>query len=751
MDKAWVLEEGIKDFSKRLGRDAVFTLGNGYLGCRGFFDEEQEGAVETLGGIYMAGVFGKGALKAWKGMHRELVNTPNFLWTSIKIDGEQLLQRPASVRRFKRVLDMHRGVLSREFIWKSAKTGKQVKISFERFMSVADIHHAGQRIRIEAMGEPVSIAMTAGIDAGVTQHNMVTTLPLPIQPGRPQLEVLDVGDDTISAKVFTLPDGVAIHEGQALSFSYSGTNAVRIGADSTDKRVGTHITKKIDGDGFLEMTKVVTFYTSRDGDAPALLEEEMAKAADYDTLLERHVAKWAEKWESADVRIDGAQDDQQALRYNLFQLMQAAPEHDSRVSLGARGLSGEMHEGSVFWDNEIFKLPFFTLTNPKATQSMLRFRHRTLGEAKKHAKELWFEGAMYAWKSGVDGVEETEVGVGAYYAIHIVADIAYALRQYWAMTGDDEFLFKYGVEILLETARFWKSRMQWNEEGGYYEIRSVRGPNEYDQMVHNNAYTNYFAQENFKSALDAIELMRSRKPDAWKKLAAKCKFTADEEKAWRNVIGKVLIPRGKDGLILEDDAYLLRAPFDFKRGKTDGRRVIDWALPLEAMPFYQITKQSDVVTLVNLFSDRFSEEEARQAYDFYEPRTVHDSSLSFAPYAVLAARLGRTEEAYRYFRECAYLDITDTQLNSISGVHFANLGGTWQSVVFGFGGVRASLDGKVDITPHLPEAWKSIAFRLHLKGNVVEVVVKGTDATATLVESSGRPFDLSINGKKVDL
>ena len=751
MDKTWVLEEGIKDFSKRLGRDAVFTLGNGYLGCRGFFDEEQEGAVETLGGIYMAGVFGKGALKAWNGMHRELVNTPNFLWTSIKIDGEQLHQRPGSVKRFKRVLDMKRGVLSREFLWTSKKTGKQVKVFFERFMSVADIHHAGQRIRIEAKGEPVSVAISAGIDAGVTQHNMVTTLPLPIQPGRPQLEPVELGEDTLSCKVFTLPDGVGIHEGQLLSFSYSNGSGSRIAADSTDKRIGTRFSAKLQGDGALEMSKVVTFFTSRDGDAAALLAETMAQAPDYDTLLERHVAKWAEKWESADIRIDGAQDDQQAIRYNLFQLMQAAPEHDSRVSLGARGLSGEMHEGSVFWDNEIFKLPFFTMTNPAATRSMLHFRHRTLGAAKQHAKDLWLDGAMYAWKSGVDGVEETEVGVGAYYAIHIVADIAYALRQYWAMTGDDDFLYRYGVEIFLETARFWKSRMQWNAAGGYYEIRSVRGPNEYDQMVHNNAYTNFFAEENIKSALDAIERMKKAKPAEWKKLAAKCKFTDAEGKAWKDVVGKMLIPRGEDGLILEDDAYLLRAPFDFKRGKTDGRRVIDWALPLEAMPFYQITKQSDVVTLVNLFWDRFSEEEARQAYDFYEPRTVHDSSLSFAPYAVLAARLGRVEEAYRYFRECAYLDITDTQLNSISGVHFANLGGTWQATVFGFGGVRVSLDGKVEIAPHLPEAWKSIAFRLHVRGNVLEVVAKGNEAAVSLVRSSGAPVDLSVNGKAVEL
>ena len=733
--KTWLLEETIGEFGKRLGRDAVFTLGNGYLGCRGFFDEEQEGAVETLGGIYMGGVFGAGALKAWEGMHRELVNTPNFLWTSIKVDGEQLLQRPGKVSSFKRVLDMRRGVLTRSFVWKGAK-GAKVKVSFERFMSVADIHHAGQRITLKAVEGPVSLSVTAGIDAGVTQHNMVTTLPLPIQPGRRQLEVLAVGEDTLEARVFTRPDGVTIDEGQLLTFRAEGSSGEKVKPDSTKTRLGASFSARLDKGGVVTMTKVVTFFTSRDGDAKALLADAMSAAPSYDDLLARHEAAWAEKWDSADIEIEGCDEDQRALRYNLFQLMQAAPRHDSRLSLGARGLSGEMHEGSVFWDNEIFKLPFFTFTDPEATKSMLIYRYRTLEAAKKHAKDLWFDGAMYAWKAGVDGLEETEVGVGAYYAIHIVADIAYALRQYWAMTGDDAFLFDYGVEILLETARFWKSRMQFDKKARRYEIRAVRGPNEYDTIVHNNAYTNVFAEQNLRSALEAIAKMRKEAPEAWRKLAGKCAFTPEEEKSWKAVLGRMYIPRAKDGLVLEDDAYLLRAPFDFKRGKVDGRRVVDWALPLEAMPFYQITKQSDVVTLMNLFFDRFTEAEARKAYAFYEPRTVHDSSLSFAPHAVMAARLGMTDEAYRYFRECAYLDIADTQLNSISGVHFANLGGTWQAVVFGFGGVRASLDGAIEVKPHLPAAWKSLSFKLHYCGDVLRIVVKGGKATVENLSSA---------------
>lgn len=720
----WKIEEGIGDFGRRLGRDAVFTLGNGYLGCRGFFDEEQEGAVETLGGIYMAGIYGAGALKAWEGFHRELVNTPNFLWSHIVIDGETLLQRPERVSSYKRVLDMRRGVLLRTFVW-TGKKGNRVKVSFERFVSMADIHHAGQRITIEALSGPARITLSAGIDGGVTQHNMVTTLPLPIQPGRRQLQVLETGEDTIAARVFTRDDGETIHEGQNIAFSVSGGRQGAIRDVSDAVRTATAIGVSLAKGGRLAFEKVVGVFTTRDGKDPAaMLADAMAQSGGYGELLVRHEAKWSELWDSADVVIEGNDEDQRAVRYNIFQLLQGAPRHDSRVSLGARGLSGEMHEGSVFWDNEIFKLPFFTLVLPEATRSMLTYRYHTLPAARKHARDLWFDGAMYAWKAGPDGLEETEVGVGAYYAIHIVADIAYAIRQYWEMTGDDDFLFDYGAEILIETARFWVSRMQFDRELGRYVIRAVRGPNEYDTIVHNNAYTNAMAGQNLKSALEAAALMRKRYPAKWKALAAKCSFSPQEERKWKGIHEKIYIPSTKNGLILEDDAYLQRVPFDFKRGKVDGRRVVDWALPLEAMPLYQITKQSDVVTLVNLLHNRFSVAQARKAYDFYEPRTVHDSSLSFAPYAILAARLGRTGEAYRYFRECAYLDINDTQLNSISGIHFANLGGTWQTVVFGFGGVMASIDGGLAFKPHLPAEWKSLSFKLHYRGRVLDVSIR---------------------------
>jgi len=745
----WTLIEQPCRFNRRRGTDALFTLGNGYLGCRGFFEEEQED-VEALGGIYVAGVFGRGALKAWKGMHRELVNTPNFFWVSLRVNGEALLCRPKRMAGYRRVLDMRRGVLDRRFTW-TGSDGARVRVRFERFLSVDDLHLAGQRIEIEALDRDVEIELLVGIDARVTQLNRVTTSPRPIQPGRRHLRTLRAGPDEIETVVDTLPKGVRLAEAQRAVLE-TPAGPLR-GADAaTTDLAARRFCFRLAAAKTARLTRLAAFYTSRDGADPmARARRTLRRAGDYEGLRAAHERRWAETWRACDIELEGPDDDQRALRFNLFQLLQACPEHDSRVSLGARGLSGEMHEGSVFWDNEIFKLPFFTFTRPAATASMLRFRHRTLPEARRHARDLWFDGAMYAWKSGDDGVEETEMGVGAYYAIHIVADIAYALRQYWEATADDEFLFRYGVEILIETARFWKSRSHYDPLRRTWNILAVRGPNEYDVIVNNNLFTNMMAGENLRYAEEAVALMRRRSPAAWKRLAARLGFRETEPAAWRALAeGLVLCyDRGRD-LFVEDDMYLHRVPFDMKRGKPDARRVIDGTLPYEAMALYQITKQSDVVTLMNLLPWKFTPRQMRRAYAFYEPRTAHDSSLSYSPHAVMAARLGMRAEAYRYFRDCAYLDLADIQLNTISGLHFANLGGAWQAAVMGFAGLWQG-DGRLHLGPHLPAAWKAMRFRLCYRGGTLRVELRG-GKTRVLLESPGpAPLRLCVAGRDVRL
>lgn len=744
-DKAWIFKEDAFPSRRRLANDALFTLGNGYLGCRGFFEEEQEG-VEGLGGIYMAGVFGAGALKAWRGTHRELVNTPNFLWMNVTVDGETVLVRRGNIRGYSRWLNMREGVLYRRFIWRS-RQGQRVRFEFERFISMDDLHVAGQRVRITPLDGHPKIEVISGIDAAVTQHNMETTLPLPIQPGRRHLETLTCTSSTLAARVKTLANGVLLAEGQQIAFR-NGNQNVRGRAWVKGDRSGRQFSVKATAGQTLECVKTIAFYTSRDGDEQRLLQKRLEQGMDYAALLAAHCQAWERKWEQADITIQGPEEDQRALRFNVFHLIQAAPGHDPRVSLGARGLSGEMHEGSVFWDNEIFKLPFFTFIDPEASRSMLRFRHHTLPEARRHARDLWFDGAMYAWKSGDDGVEETEMGVGAYYAVHIVADIAYAVMQYWQATGDDAFMVRYGAEILFETARFWVSRAVPDPQGKGMSIPCVRGPNEYDVIVNNNAFTNMMAQENCRAACHVYRWMRRVAAADWKTLTRQLKLQTAEPGRWKRCAERLVVPYDAErSLYLEDDRYLHRKPFDMKRGKKGLKRVIDGTLPYEAMAFYQITKQSDVLTMMNLLPSRFTDQEKRNAWDFYEPKTVHDSSLSFAPHAVMAANLNLKKDAYRYFRECAFLDIADKQLNTISGLHLANLGGTWQAVMLGFAGLRLESWG-LALEPHLPDAWQSMAFRLRYKGAVVGVVMTADTTTVTLEQSAKQPISVGVSGAR---
>ncbi len=748
MANPWTIIEAPCQFARRRGQDAIFTLGNGYLGCRGFFEEEQEG-VEALGGIYLAGVFGQGALKAWNGLHRELVNTPNCLWVSIRIDGEQVLVRPGRIREYTRALNLRAGTLERAFTWQSAR-GLRVRLAFERFVSLADLHLVGQRIRITPLNGAPRIEIASGINARITQLNLDTAIPLPAQPGRPHLAALKTTADALEIRVATRPDGALIAEGQRVEVA--GPAGRIAGAPAAAPgRAARRFAWTGRPNAAVQLTKLALIFTSRDGNPGELLRRRLARAPGYEAQLAAHQRAWAAKWQAMDVEIDGAPDDQRALRFNLFQLAQGCPARDSRVSLGARGLSGEMHEGSVFWDNEIFKFPFFTFTDPRAARSMLRFRHRTLPEARRHAKNLWLQGALYAWKSGPDGAEETEVNIGAYYAVHIVADIAYALRQYWEATGDDEFLARYGAEIMIETARFWNSRAYYDRRRRSHNILAVRGPNEYDVIVNNNCYTNMLAQENLRYALEASAWLKRRRPAAWRKLAARLKLDPREPRAWRKVARGLVICRDRQrDLYLEDDMYLHRVPFDLRRGKPDARRVIDSTLPYEAMANYQITKQSDVLTLMNLLPWRFTARQQRAAYRFYEPRTAHDSSLSYAPHAVMAARLGMLTEAYRYFRACAYLDLADIQLNTLSGLHFANLGGTWQAAIQGFAGLWQHA-GRLHLAPRLPRRWKALRFRLQYRGAGLRVAIQGRRTTVTLERAGPEPVNLVLAGQPVRL
>jgi kojibiose phosphorylase len=380
----------------------------------------------------------------------------------------------------------------------------------------------------------------------------------------------------------------------------------------------------------------------------------------------------------------------------------------------------------VFWDTEIFMLPFFSMTNPAAAKNLLMFRYHTLPEARRHAEANWFKGAMYGWQVNAQGVEQTPQGVGAYYSIHVIADIAFAILEYLNATGDDEFFLNQGMEILIETARFWQSRATKREDGKY-DIIAVRGPNEYAPLVNNNLYTNMMARENLL-------------------LCAK-HVGGEEAGIWREIAENLVLPYdGEHNLWLEDDAWLRRKPVDMAKAKPTAKRIIDTEIPYEALPFYQITKQADVLHVMKNLPWHFTKKQIETAFDYYLPKTAFDSSLAYSMFALMAARLGRPEEALGVFDKCINLDIRNVQLNTISGLHFANFGGSWQAAVFGFGGVEVFSD-KLKLSPNLPERWDRLKFRLRYRGALLEIEAAHGSTHVTLLEPGANPVDVELRGQ----
>ena len=714
----WILTRTQYDEVQHLHDAPVNTVGNGLFCCRGFFEEQVKG-VAGLGGIYMARVFGRAAYTPWRGLGRELVNVPNFLRAEIAINGVPLEVCSANLKNFKTELDMQNAVLTRCYTY--TKNGEALAdFRFIRFASRSNKYIAGQRIIVKPLKDNLTITVACSIDTEITNLNNVSCEPWPIQPGKRQL-ITERQNADIAVVTIPEPDQLRL----AFAQKTFGTNALLKKTDST------HCYTIQTGKGqeaIIEKLVAVALSPEDGNDVEEIVEKRLVSIDSYAEELTTHCFAMREFWKSSDIIIDGDSEDQIAVRYNILQLMQSCPEHTNQCSIGARGLTGEMYEGSVFWDTEIFMLPFFTLTQPQAARKLLEFRYNTLPEARIHAKNNWFKGAMYGWQVNTDGVEQTPQGVGAYYSIHVIADIAYAILDYWHCTGDEDFLLSSGLELLMETARFWASRVTLREDG-QYDINAVRGPNEYDVLVNNNLYTNLMARENMFLCTQLIDRFSKSHPRELSEIKASIQFNDEEIKQWRTISSKLLLPYdSKQDLWLEDDTYLRRKPLDMAKAKPTAKRIIDTTIPYEALPFYQVSKQADVLHAMKNLPWYFTHDQVKTAYEFYQPRTAFDSSLSYSMFALMSARLGLMSEAEQYFDLTAKLDLKNVQLNTISGLHFANFGGTWQTVVFGFSGVELSAEG-IRIAPNLPEKWNSVYFTLFFHEAKLGVSIKKDSLT----------------------
>jgi len=450
---------------------------------------------------------------------------------------------------------------------------------------------------------------------------------------------------------------------------------------------------------------------------------------DWQTAYQENARAWEEEWKRTDVIIEGDVEAQISLRFNLFQLLIAAPRQDDRVIIGAKTLSGFGYRGHSFWDTEIFMLPLFIYTAPNIARNLLNYRYRNLPGARAKARENGFEGAQFPWESADSGLEVTPTWVPHFsdrnkmvriwtgeIEIHISADIAYAAHKYWLVTGDDAWFIEKGAELILDTASFWGSRAEWNPSKNIYQITDVIGPDENHEHVNNNAMTNRMAQWNLQTGLDTLEWLKESAPAKASELISRLGLSQTRLDHWRDVIQKIYQNVKENGLIEQFEGYYQRKEVDLLAMEPRTKSVQE-IFGIEGANETQVIKQPDVLMLLYLLQQYYSRDIVKVNYDFYTPRTDHSYGSSLGPsiQAIMACEVGRPEDAYEHFIRAVRADFRDARGNSGDGIHGASAAGTWQAVVFGFAGLRVTRNGWT-INPRLPKHWKRLAFKFFTMG-----------------------------------
>jgi len=497
----------------------------------------------------------------------------------------------------------------------------------------------------------------------------------------------------------------------------------------------------------IHLTKYMVYHTS-----PTASSEELCGRAEwtmdrvmnqgFQQLLAAQEQYMDDFWRRSDVQVRDIREDrlkrttvetQQAIRFNLFHILQASARAED-AGVPAKGLTGQAYEGHYFWDTEIYLLPFLTYTSPRIARNLLTFRYRMLAQARSHARQLGHRGAMFPWRT-ISGEEAS-----AYYAAgtaqyHINADIMYALRKYVQATGDEQFLRDYGAEMLVETARLWLDLGFYSDgKGGKFCINAVTGPDEYNTVVNNNAYTNLMARENLRYAAQTVESLRSTKPDAYNALMHKTALDPSEVEAWLRAAERMYVPYDEQlKIIPQDDNFLDREPWDFRNTPRDRYPLLLFYHPLNIYR-KQVIKQADVILAMFLLGDAFSPEAKKRNFEFYDPLTTGDSSLSSCVEAIIAAQVGDMEKAIRYGMAALLMDLADVGGNVKDGCHIASMGGTWMMLAYGFGGMRDD-DGTLSFWPRrAPEDNATLQFPVTYRGQMLEIEIGLETVTYALRE-----------------
>lgn len=720
-DEWKIIEEGF-DPKFQNASESIFSLGNGAMGQRANFEEQYSGP--TLQGNYIAGVYypDKTRVGWWKNGYPEyfakVLNAPNWVGINIIIDNEQLDLYTCKTTEFKRVLDMKNGLLTRSFI-ATLNNGKKIKVKAQRFLSMAKNECAAIRYAVTPLNFSGNITFDAYIDGDVKNEDA--------NYDEKFWNILNSDSSENSAQLLS--------QTKKLDFRVAFAQKWKIQAKAA-KASSSHnsVSAKNTIDVLAQQDEEVIFekyvgITSSLNHKP----EELIKAANeraqeaknigFDEMLKKHAQKWEAIWQYSDIKIKGDIEAQQGIRYNIFQLNQTYTGEDERLNIGPKGFTGEKYGGTTYWDTEAYCIPFYIATAPQnVTRNLLIYRYKHLEKAIENAQKLGFtDGAALYPMVTMNGEECHNEWEITFQEIHRNGAIAFAIYNYIRHTGDEKYLEEYGLEVLIAITRFWAQRITWSNHINKYVMLGVTGPNEYDNNIDNNWYTNRIAVWCINYTMEALKKVESMSPSRYQEIVKKTNFNASQEtKKWLEIAENMYYPYNEElDIFMQQDNYMNK------------EQVMVSDLPKEIRPINQhwswdrilrscFIKQADTLQGIYLFEEEFDTATIRRHFNFYEPRTVHESSLSPCVHAILAARVGNPKKAYEMYLRTSRLDLDDYNREVHEGLHITSMAGTWMSIVEGFGGKRI-VNEQLHLNPIIPDKWESYDFKITFRGHHLEI------------------------------
>jgi alpha,alpha-trehalose phosphorylase len=737
--------------------ETIFALGNGFFGMRGTYEEGfSSPAGQSVNGTYVNGFYESETIRypeiayGFAEHSQTMLNVSNAKIIRLMIDDEPFDLFTGMVLAYRRTLDMRHGTLTRAVHWRSPR-GREVRLEITRLVSLSRKSIAAIRYRVTPLNFSGAAELTSMLDGDVT--NVPASKDPRVGSGL-QGRVLDINALSVDGDAAVIQQTTRHSKmSVACAIDHTLTTSPPYHTDASADDTAAHIVYHVETQEGQPITldKFIAYVTTQDYSADSLIEQarsavEQARTDSFDMLYGEQVAYLEAFWSHADVEIDGDAKLQQGLRFNMFHLLQSAGR-DGMTNIAAKGLTGEGYEGHYFWDTEMYVIPFFLHIDRGIVRKLLQYRVGILDHARARAREMGHDkGALFPWRT-INGDECSAYFPAGTAQYHINADVAFAIRRYVETSGDDGFLFDGGAEVLFETARLWRSLGAYiPAKGGRFCINTVTGPDEYTAIVNNNLFTNMMAQENLWYAAHIADWMAQKHPQAFAALRDKIALNDDEVPAWKAAADNMYIPFDEaTGLYMQDDSFFDKEPWDFANTPEDRYPLLLHYHPL-VIYRHQVCKQADLVLALFLLGNRFSLDDKRRNYDFYERVTTHDSSLSTCIFSIVANEIGYHEQAYDYFASTSRMDLDDYHRNVGDGVHIANMAGTWMGVVNGFAGLRV-YNGVIHLNPSLPKQWNGYRFRIKVHDHMLQVRIGGGNITLDLVE--GDALDLFCYGESV--